>query len=320
MKDAIGGYFGLADRDLENGHYPVDGVRVNTARNALEYILRQLPSVQTIYLPFYTCKAIIEPLQKLALSYHFYHINMRLEMAEDIPMGEGVYVIVNNYFGIKDEYVAKMAKRYGEHLIVDNAQALFAPMLPNVKAIYSARKFVGVADGGFATGVSELPIAMYEEDSTQHDSHLLIRKEYGAEAGFQAYRQNEKLLDNQPIRRMATATSNILTHIDYNKVITRRRSNFKMLHEMLGADNRLPIPDMDTFACPMAYPFLPKEDTGMRNRLIENRIYVARFWQNVLSWCNLQDIESQLANNIIPLPIDQRYGENEMRKMVEHIC
>lgn len=92
MDDAIGGYFELADRDIENGHYPVGGIRVNTARNALEYILRQLSDVKTVYLPVYTCEAIIEPLQKLSLSYHFYHINMRLEMVEDIPMGEGVYM------------------------------------------------------------------------------------------------------------------------------------------------------------------------------------------------------------------------------------
>lgn len=319
MTDAIGGYFGLADRDLESGHYPVDGVRVNTARTALEYILRQLSDVKTIYLPVYTCEAIIEPLQKLSLSYHFYHINMNLEIAEDIPMGEGVYVIVNNYFGLKDAYVARMARKYGEHLIVDNAQALFAPALPDIKAIYSARKFVGVADGGFAIGVSELPIKMYEEDTTQHDSHLLIRKEYGAEAGFQAYRQNEKQLDNLPIRRMAAATGDILTHIDYNKVIARRRINFKMLHEMLGDDNRLPILDMNTFVCPMVYPFLPKEDKDIRNRLIKNKIYVARYWQNVLSWCNPQDIETKLAKNLIPLPIDQRYDEQEMRKIIKLI-
>ena len=117
---------------------------------------------------------------------------------------------------------------------------------------------------------------------------------------------------------MAAATGDILTHIDYKKVIARRRINFKMLHEMLGADNSLSIPHMDTFACPMVYPFLPKEDTGMRNRLIGNRIYVARYWQNVLSWCNPQDIESQLANHIIPLPIDQRYGEKEMIKIIEN--
>ena len=319
MIDAIGGYFELADRDIENGHYPIDGVRVNTARNALEYILRQLPDVQTIYLPFYTCEAVIEPLQKLSLSYHFYHINMQLEMVGDVPIEEGVYVIVNNYFGLKDAYVAKMARKYGEHLIVDNAQALFAPTSPNIKAIYSARKFIGVADGGFAIGVSELPIEMYEEDTHQHDSHLLIRKEQGAEAGFQAYRQNEKLLDNQPIRRMAAATEGIITHIDYNKMIAHRRSNFRLLHEMLGDENRLPIPDMNTFVCPMVYPFLPKSNMDLRRRLIDNRIYVARYWQNVLDWCRPYDIEETLVKELIPLPIDQRYNEEDMKRIIEII-
>lgn len=319
MIDAIGGYFELADRDIENGHYPVGGIRVNTARNALEYILRQLSDVKTVYLPVYTCEAIIEPLQKLSLSYHFYHINMNLEIAEDIPMGEGVYVIVNNYFGLKDAYVAKMASKYGEHLIVDNAQALFAPTLPNIKAIYSARKFVGVADGGFAIGVSELPIEKYEEDTHQHDSHLLIRKEQGAEAGFQAYRQNEKLLDDQPIRRMAVATGDILTHINYHKVIARRRSNFRLLHEMLGDENRLPIPDMNTFVCPMVYPFLPKSNMDLRRRLIDNRIYVALYWQNVLDWCRPYDIEETLVKELIPLPIDQRYSVEEMKRIIEII-
>lgn len=69
----------------------------------------------------------------------------------------------------------------------------------------------------------------------------------------------------------------------------------------------------------MVYPFLPKEDKDIRNRLIKNRIYVARYWQNVLSWCNPQDIETKLAKNLIPIPIDQRYGEQEMNCIVEII-
>ncbi len=317
MMDAIGGYLGLAERDLENGRLPVEGIGVNTARNALEYILRQLPDVERVYVPLYTCESVLEPIKKMQIPFHFYHINMQLEMVENVQADKGTYIIVNNYFGLKDEYVANMAEKYGEALIVDNAQALFAPVLPNVKAIYSARKFVGVADGGFATGVPELPLMVYEEDTTEHNSHLQIRKEYGAEAGFEAYQKNEKLLDNQPIRMMATSTKDILTHIDYNKVITKRRENYQMLHSVLKDKNWLQLPDMDNFACPMVYPFLLKEDTDIRNRLIENRIYVARYWQNVLNACTPQDIEAQLARDIIPLPIDQRYGEQEMQKIID---
>ena len=319
MTDAIGGYFGLADRDLENGRYPVDGARVNTARNALEYILLQMLDAKKVYLPLYTCEAVIEPLKRLQVSFDFYHINMNLEMAEDIPVEDGTYVIVNNYFGVKDAYVAQMAEEYGKHLIVDNAQALFAPVLPGVKAIYSARKFVGVADGGFAVGVSDVPLLMYDEDITEHNSHLQIRKEHGAEAGFKDYQENEKRLDNQPIRMMATSTRDILMHIDYEKVIAKRRENYRILHEALKEQNQLQLPDIDSFACPMVYPFLPKEDANLRQRLIENRIYVARYWPNVLDWCRPRDIEKTLAKDMIPLPVDQRYGEEEMKRIIEII-
>lgn len=319
MTDAIGGYFGLADRDIEKGHYPVEGARVNTARNALEYILLQLPDAKMIYLPLYTCEAIVEPLKILSVSFNFYHINMNLEMKEEVPVEKGTYVIVNNYFGVKDAYVAQMAEKYGKHLIVDNAQALFAPVLQGVKAIYSARKFVGVADGGFAVGVPDLPLLMYDEDTTEHDSHLLIRKQREAEAGFRAFRENEKQLSNQSIYRMADSTQDILQHIDYEKVVEKRRENYRVLHDALKELNQLQLPNLDSFACPMVYPFLPKDSADLRQRLIDNRIYVARYWPNVLNWCRPDDIEEILAKDMIPLPIDQRYGEEEMKRIIEII-
>src|SRR5574344_2304237 len=150
---AIGGYFELADKDCEHASMPVDGIALNTCRNAVEYIILQLPDAKRIFVPYYTCEAVIEPLKRLPVEYEFYHINEHLEMIEEIDLQDGDYLIANNYFGVKDAYIAKLADRYRDRLIVDNAQALFASVLPGIKAAYSARKFVGVADGGFAVGV-----------------------------------------------------------------------------------------------------------------------------------------------------------------------
>lgn len=318
MIDAIGGYFGLADRDLENGTYPVNGARTNTARNALEYILRLLPDVKRVYLPLYTCDAVLEPLKKLAISFTFYHINMRLEKVEEINTTEGEYIIINNYFGIKDEYIGKMVERYGDHLIVDNSQALFSMVHPDVKAIYSPRKFVGVADGGFAHGISDLELLLYDLDITEHDSHLTLRKEKGAEAGFRDFQENESKLDNQPIRRMAYSTQDILCHIDYKLVIEKRRENFEMLHSALGSQNLLSIPDMNTFCCPMIYPFLT-DDRTLRWTLRTSRIYVAQYWKNVMNWCGPHYIEYILSEKLLPLPIDQRYGKEHINNIIDLI-
>lgn len=318
MSKAIGGYFEIADRDAD-GVFPIDGIRLNTCRNALEYVIRCLPDVKHIYLPLYTCESVIEPIVRLQIPYSFYHINEQLEIADDIQLCEGEYLIANNYFGLKDAYISRIAQLYGERLIVDNAQALFAPVIDGVKAVYSPRKFVGVADGGFAVGVGAFDVQTYEQDdSSLHDSHLLIRKEQGAEAGFGAFRTNERLLDNQPIKRMSQQTEDILTHIDYKSVIARRLENFEYLQTALKDLNELRLPDIGSFSCPMVYPFLTENDS-LRDALVGNKVFVARYWPNVLEWAKPSDIEYKLAKSIIPLPIDQRYGRDEMDRIINSV-
>lgn len=316
---AIGGYFELADYE-ESGVFPhQDGILLNTGRNALEYILRSMGDVKHIYLPYYTCEVVLEPIEKLHIPYTYYHINQQLEMVDDIHPKEGEYIIANNYFGIKDAYIQQLANRYGDHLIVDCAQAFFAKPIPGIKAFYSPRKYVGVADGGVAYvgNLQDDRVEVTEiERSNEHDSHLLKRKQFGAEAGFADYQANEKKMDNQPIRLMPINTKWILNHIDYDKVIARRRENFLYLHEALGAKNQLHLPSLDTIVCPMVYPFMMAAERNLRKELIENKVFVAKYWPNVELLGGFE-LESNMANNVIPLPCDQRYGKEEMNNIIE---
>ena len=80
---AIGGYFELEDRGV--GIFPHSrGVLLNTGRNSLEYILRSISNIKQIYLPYYTCEVVLEPIKKLSIPYCFYHINERLEIKEQM--------------------------------------------------------------------------------------------------------------------------------------------------------------------------------------------------------------------------------------------
>ncbi len=316
MKE-IGGYFELADYE-EGKNFPhKDGVLLNTGRNALEYILRFIGEVKGIYLPYYTCEVVLEPLKKLDIPWFFYHINSNFEIVEDIRLKEGEYIIANNYFGIKDAYIQKLAEKYGEHLIVDCAQAFFAKPLQGIKSFYSMRKYVGVADGGVAYGVeSKYSLLFDEDDSSLHNSHLRIRKEKGAEAGFKDYQLNESKLDDQPVRLMCCNTRDILWHIDYDNVVAKRRANFVYLHEALKEKNFLQLSNFATFACPMVYPFVPKTIRNLRKELIDNKIFVAKYWPNIHPLSNFE-LEFVFAERIVPLPIDQRYGLKEMQRIIE---
>ena len=317
MMEPIGGYFELADYEEGRGFPHQDGVLLNTGRNALEYILRNLGEIKGIYLPYYTCEVVLEPLKKLHISWFFYHINANFEMIENIQPKEGEYIIANNYFGIKDAYIQTLAEKYGDHLIIDCAQAFFAKPIPGIKAFYSLRKYVGVADGGVAYGVDgKYSLLFDEDDSILHNSHLRIRKELGAEAGFKDYQLNESKLDNQPIRLMCCNTRDILWHIDYYKVVTKRRANYAYLHEALKEKNYLQLSILATFACPMVYPFVPRTNRNLKKELIDNKIFVAKYWPNIHQFSNFE-LEYDFAERIVPLPIDQRYGLKEMQRIIE---
>lgn len=323
MTDAIGGYFGMEELSEKfNSFIHEDGILLNLGRNAFRYILCAIPGgIDKLYMPSYTCPVVWQKGLMFLVDLQYYRINKNLEIAEDIELGEHDYIVVNNYFGIKDQYIERLSKKYGNHLIVDNAQAFFAPVIPDTYAFYSPRKFFGVPDGGVAYMANNAKPVRCEEqdDSSDRLKHLQLRKEKGAEAGFATYQLNEGKLDSLNPKLMSGYTHEVLCGIDYDNAKEKRRANYQLLHEALGELNALPLPTMDTFACPMVYPFIPKKGRAdLRKKLQEQRIYTATYWPKLVE-LNNGTLEECLAKNLIPLPIDQRYGAEDMKRIIEII-
>ena len=67
------------------------------------------------------------------------------------------------------------------------------------------------------------------------------------------------------------------------------------------------------------YPLLLKNGAEIRSRLQQMKIYIPTLWPNVLEWCGADETEYYMAKNILPLPIDQRYGEMEMEVISKEI-
>ena len=242
MNKAIGGYFSLEISKVQNEYIHTQGVHLNSGRSALEYILKSIPVVQKLYIPYYTCDVVLEPISKLGIPYGYYRIDELLELADEIQLDKDEYLLVTNYFGIKDAYIKKLAKQYGKQLIVDNAQALYAEPLEGIKTVFSPRKFVGIPDGGIAYIDNGLDITDMEQDvSYNRCSHLLKRLDLGAEAGYNDFRANSRQLVNQPIRRVSNLTWHLLQGIDFEEVKKRRWKNFIQLHQALSSINRLQI-------------------------------------------------------------------------------
>lgn len=305
----IGGYFEL-EMDNKGRFVHDDGILVNTGRNALELILSNLPNNSKVYIPKYTCEVVLEPFQKLGIQYSFYSINFQLEISDEIVLGHDEYLLYTNYFGVKDAYVKKLESQYPNRLIVDNAQALFAE--PTAMCFYSPRKFVGIPDGGIAYMDKNVSADVYEQDcSFDRCSHLLKRIDLGAGAGYADFKDNSRLLKNQPIRKMSKLTQTLLSAIDFEKVRSKRRENFALMHSLLGPFNKLELESLELFAVPMVYPYMT-DDESLRQRLIDSKVFVPTYWANVNEWCECETGEYQLSKSIIPMPIDQRYTKEDL--------
>ena len=310
----IGGYFEL---ELNNsGHYHNDALRLNTARNCFEYVLR-IRHYKKVYIPYYTCEVMLEPINKLGLQYEFYQINELLEPTVLPLLKSNESFLYTNYFGLKQGCVKRLAANYGNQLIVDNSQAFFAKPIDGIDTFYSARKFFGVADGAYLYTDKKMDVKLEQDVSYERMSHLLKRADIGAEAGYMDFRENDDSLCNQDIKRMSKLTESILSSIDYKTISQKRRLNYAFLNDALGESNLIHL-NLDDESVPMIYPYLTSDST-LKQKLIENKIFVATYWPNVFNWVTPNGIEYKLANCLVCIPVDQRYEDADMERILKTI-
>ena len=315
MNREIGGYFGL-ELGRERNYLHAGALHLNSARNAFLHVLQSVRP-RRVYIPTYICKSMTAPLMRAGIPYDFYHIDDRLEIADLPEVGDTERILYVNYFGVKTKYSDSLAKRYARTLILDNSQAFLSPATPGIACLYSPRKFVGVSDGGLLYGVKTSDTAFEIDSSVDFTRQLIGRVDANAAEFYADYRRSEESLAGRPIRTMSAFTRAVLQSLDYDKIKLARERNFWCLHAHLASENQLEIIPSEVSG-PMVYPFWTNRP-GLRDKLIGNRIYVAKYWTEVLTNPRCSAVDEQLTNALLPLPIDQRYTTADMSRIVETI-
>ncbi len=307
----IGGYLEL-ELPKGNEYYP-DLVRLNTGRNALEYILIQ-KKYHKIYIPYFTCDVLLEPIARTGIQYQFYHVDRQLDPIIDFEIEPDACFLYTNYFGIKQTKAIELSGKI-KNLIIDNSQAFFSEPLAGIDTFYSCRKFFGVPDGAYLSIKRKLAKKLPVDSSVQRFSHLIKSIDAGIEAGYSDYVNNSKDLENNEIRSMSLLTQKMLSSINYNECVFARQRNFNFLHKHLAQFNLLKFNAADEHTVPLVYPFLTN-DRHLKVHLIQKKIYVATYWPNVFKWTKKNTNENYLARCLVPLPIDQRYDLQDMFYML----
>ena len=306
MKE-IGGYF-----ELEIGYgklYHDNAQCFNSGRSCFAVIVNSY-CVDQIWLPLYMCDAIENKCKDLGVKISYYNVTTDLSpQIKGIPRTDWLYLV--NYFGLNSDIIINtMAER--ENIIVDNAQAFFLKQMGKCPTLYSCRKFFGVPDGGYLyiDNKAKDYSSLYDAEMVGgRVGHLIGRYEGNAESFYDDYLYNEKCISDGPIRRMSKVSSNLLRGVDYKTVKEQREMNYRILHECLSKINLL---NVGRVPGPYAYPLLIEEGERLRNKLCQMKIYIPTLWPNVLKNNSIGSSEYFLANNLLPLPCDQRYTEEDM--------
>ena len=147
------------------------------------------------------------------------------------------------------------------------------------------------------------------------------KENYAKEQAVKQGRMSVKDYNDWRMRKMATGKQ----YIAMRNILAKDLTNADKI-AMKIVNQSLP----DVYALNMNYgTYSIEKDSGINTsftlynhaaveKLIKDKIFVACYWPNVYQ-LDHNEIEYQLAERVIPIPCDQRYGEREMRKIVSEI-
>lgn len=291
----------------------IDIARLNTGRAAIYHAFR-ITKCDSIWLPVYQCDTVRDFLKKKEVNIKYYHIDKFFNPI-DIKQETNDAVLLVNYYGVMSQNRMKQLASNYKNVIIDNSQAFYCESLDSCLNVYSCRKFFGTPDGSYVIGKNA---HLYTNDYKQGYSSdtsvfLLQRIEYGCEGkAYESRKQNEKRIDNEDVMLMSKLTRTILDSLDYENIKIIRKENFKKACYLFNDINKInPQYYYDETTIPMIYPLVVEKDE-LIDVLQANKHFQGHWWTYLLKETEDNDFENWISRYIIPITIDQRYGEKEL--------
>lgn len=313
MEKEIGGYI-----EFETYHGTLlheNAIALNCGRNALAYLC-EARQIRKLYLPAFLCDSVPNLCKRIGVAYEFYSIDTQLKPLFTKALAPHEWLYLVNYYGqLSNSEIENWKAHYGR-IVVDNCQSYFQMPVPGTDTLYTCRKYFGVADGAFLYTDARLAHPLETDESHDRMHFLLGRFERPASEFYLEYATNNDFFDEEPVKKMSLLTQNLLRGIDYLSIEETRKKNFAFLHKELGHKNQLCLNESEgTFM----YPFMIQNGAMIRKKLQQKKIYIPTLWPSVKEWCSEEMLEYKYAKDILPLPIDQRYGKKDMMYIVNSI-
>ncbi len=352
MKD-IGSIFPLYDSDLQT--VPVeDGRAVNNdlvyfslCREALYAIADSLCKTnKRVLLPAYTCDTVITPFKELGWECHYFSVDKNLRMNSDSVRAQYKQhqislIVVHPYYGMElnqeEEALLKELHEQGCRIVVDVTQGIYTKQNLDFVDYYvgSYRKWFKVPDGAFLKskqGAASIPQPLVENDDfvAVQTSAMYLRGAY--------FRSQNQLIKDISIKLNKKAEGQIDHHITPHKMSsfsysifkekredqcqTSRVENYRYLFENLSKIEEIEVVCRDmgeVKTAPLYFTFYTQDRKALQLALAEEHIYAPVIWPVVYDEVIIDESIRYIYDSLLAIPIDQRYTQEDMAKVVEII-
>ena len=213
-----------------------------------------------------------------------------------LEVSDGEWMLLADYYGqLHEGDVARALEASGGRLVVDETQGFFREPWEGADTFYTCRKWFGVADGAYlaTSDGARLGGELPRDESHARMGFVLGRFERPASEFFAEASSNNDVFAEEPAKLMSPITENLLDEAlsDINALELRKPGGAFM------------------------YPLMVDGAQGIRKKLIQAKIYIPCLWPDVGD--DAGRLAKSLSFDVLPLPVDQRYGKDEMVRILE---
>lgn len=349
FETALGGEFELYVKDLggpsDSPEIPNFGRKssllCNTGRAALVLALNDWKcrgGAGIVWLPDYLCQSIVEACE--SCGYQIKYFSDRpgsLIHNYSLSPERNDIVLFVHYFGFKNDGFLNWLKKFHRvrnwGLIEDCVQALFSGDVGSYGdyVITSFRKWGAAPDGATILSNYELqPTELLDPDETFVSMKLIAKlmrgQRHPAKDFLHLINESEKRLDSDSPRHMSRISRHLIGQYDNKSISKIRRDNWIKLNEALIftpeiCGKLIPLfTTLDEFTVPLCFPVRVTEGKrdSLRTWLHDNGIYCPIHW-GIDEAFGISKETIALSREVLSLPIDQRYDQHDIARLVSSI-
>ena len=329
----IGGMFGLegtpAPRYSSPDFLSGNTVQLVNARSGIA-LLMDLLSPGRVWMPSYFCGHVLKDVGERASAFSYYEVGYYLNLpslawVDEVQVND--LVVITNYFGFpSDPECEKRVKERGAWLLVDACQALLSENIDQFAdfVLYSPRKFLGVPDGGVLIINNEIPDDLFTLKKAPTEWWLkaftasVLRGEYDRHGGdrrwFKLFQETEVTAPIGAYAMSELSRKMLQYSFDYGLIAERRVANYELLAAQLGEFALFPA--LPEGVVPMGFPIHITDRDRIRQIFFSHNIYPPVHWQIAGIVPDKFHDSHRLSAEIMTLPCDQRYGEQDMERII----